>query len=240
MFLPQFRLKTAVQRFLCELQELRDFAADHPVREMRKRALADTTDYITDHMDSAIGVYTPRQLLDLALDAVDGDGQFVEFGVFRGGSIRYIASRAPNKIIHGFDSFEGLPERWTGYNMEKGKFAMGGHLPRVPDNVRLHKGWFDATLPAWLAANPGPIAFCHIDCDLYTSTKTAFDLLAPRMRPGTVIAFDEYFGYPSWRKHEFRAFQEFAATHNVTYEYLAYSRIQVALRLSAIGAAPAG
>ena len=60
-------------------------------------------------------------------------------------------------------------------------------------NVRLHRGWFDASLPAFLAremavgevALPLHVSFLHIDCDLYSSTKTVLTLLAPAIRTGT-------------------------------------------------------
>jgi predicted O-methyltransferase YrrM len=118
--------------------------------------------------------------------------------------------------------------------MDKDAFAMGGELPKVPNNVHLNKGWFDATLPGWLAANPGPIALIHIDCDIYSSTKTIFDLIADRIAPNTIIVFDEYFGYPRWQDHEFKAFQEFVAAHGVRYEYLTYARIQTAVKIISV------
>ncbi len=118
--------------------------------------------------------------------------------------------------------------------MDKSTFTLHGRLPKVPSNVTLHAGWFDKTLPEWLEKNPGPIAFVHIDCDLYSSTKAVFDLLGPRLRPGTVIAFDEYFGYPNWRNHEFKAFQELVSATGISYEYIAFARIQVAVRITSV------
>jgi hypothetical protein len=41
--------------------------------------------------------------------------------------------------------------------------------------------------------------------------------------PGTVIVFDEYFNYPGWRLHEFKAFQEFISTTNRKYRYIGLS-----------------
>jgi hypothetical protein len=117
-------------------------------------------------------------------------------------------------------------------------FDVKGKLPRVPANVRLHKGFFDTTLPQWLTENPGLVAFIHVDCDLYTSTRTILDLLAPRLTAGTVILFDEYFNYPNWEHHEFKAFQEFVVARSVKYTYLAFARQQVAVRIDAIGAGP--
>lgn len=84
--------------------------------------------------------------------------------------------------VYGFDSFEGLPEPWYG-KYGKGAFARVGLL-EVPDNVTLVKGWFDDTLHGFLAEHPGPLAFLHVDCDLYSSTIYAFDQLQDRVVPG--------------------------------------------------------
>jgi len=172
------------------------------------------------------------QVLDIAIRSAKVKGHFLEFGVYRGGTISYIARMRPDVTIHGFDSFEGLSHEWKGYTLDKGAFALGGRLPRVPRNVQLYKGWFDNTLPKWIIAIQGPVSFVHIDCDLYSSTKTVFEHLAPRIVGGTVIAFDEYFGYPNWKQHEIKAFKELVADRGLSYEYLAYAKTQVALKIS--------
>jgi hypothetical protein len=61
------------------------------------------------------------------------------------------------------------------------------------------------------------------------------ELLAPRLANGTVILFDEYFNYPNWEQHEFKAFQEFVSARHVKYTYLAFARQQVAVRIESIG-----
>jgi hypothetical protein len=50
-----------------------------------------------------------------------------------------------------------------------------------------------------------------------------FSELRPRIGPGTVIVFDEYFNYPGWRQHEYKAFQEFIAESGLTYRYLGFA-----------------
>lgn len=111
-------------------------------------------------------------------------------------------------------------------------------LPRVRDNVILHKGWFSEFLPTWINKYRGPILFLHIDADLYSSTKTVLDLLADRMTPGTIIQFDEYFNFPNWKHNgEFRAFQEFVEKYKVEYDYIGYTKgdgMQVAVKIKAI------
>ena len=80
----------------------------------------------------------------------------------------------------------------------------------------------------------GPISLLHVDCDLYSSTKTIFDRLNDWIVPGTIIVFDEYFNYSGWELHEFKAFQEFREANRLSYEYigLAPTGQQVAVRIT--------
>jgi len=105
----------------------------------------------------------------------------------------------------------------------------------VPANVILHKGWFRDTVPQWCRETDGPIAFIHIDCDLYSSTVDVLTGLAQRLQRGTVILFDEYFSYPGWERHEYKAWQEFVKAEPIQYEYVAYARQQVMVRIAGIG-----
>ena len=50
-----------------------------------------------------------------------------------------------------------------------------------------------------------------------------FELFAPRILPGTVIFFDEFFNYPGWQDGEFKAFIEFVETSGMNFEYLGYN-----------------
>ena len=108
-------------------------------------------------------------------------------------------------------------------------------MPRVPSNVVLHKGRFSDTIPQWLSTVAGPVAFIHVDCDIYSSTVEVLEGLYARMQPGTVLLFDEYFNYPNWEQHEFRAWRELVEHRSLSYEYLAFARQQVALRVHATG-----
>lgn len=192
-----------------------------------------TEEYLSAQMDEATSCSSRKEMLDLALRHLPRDGLVCEFGVFEAESLNYIAGRLPARLVYGFDSFEGLPEHWR-EAFEPGMFSTGGQLPSVRPNVRLLKGWFDATLPAFAAAHAGPTALLHIDCDLYSSTRCVLKHLGERLVPGSVIVFDEYYNYPGWEEHEFRAFTEFAARLHLGYEYLAYNRLheQVAVRVT--------
>ena len=234
MLVTNFRLKYVLYRVVLAWYQLVDTGRLHPVRERAKRALASTVDYIDSHMADALGFETQRELLDYALAQTKTAGHYLEFGVYSGGTIRHMAKYKPAVTFHGFDSFEGLPEAWAGFSLGSRAFARGGRMPRVPGNVVLHKGWFADTIPAWCGQEAGPVAFVHVDCDLYSSTIDIFRGLAERLRPGTVIVFDEYFNYPGWERHEFKAWQEFVADKRIEYAYLGYARQQVALRVVGI------
>lgn len=237
MLVTNFRLKYLLYKFVLAGYQLLDTGRLHPVRERAIRALADSVDYIDAHMAEALGFETQRELLDYALSLSPSEGCHLEFGVFSGGTIRHLARSKPGVTFHGFDSFEGLPEGWSGFTLGRRTFSMGGRMPRVPGNVVLHKGWFSETIPAWCDRVAGPVAFLHVDCDLYSSTLDILRGLRDRLRPGTVIVFDEYFNYPGWQRHEFKAWQEFVADRQIEYAYLGYARQQVALRITSIGAA---
>jgi len=76
---------------------------------------------------------------------------YLEFGVFEGNSIRYWSKllRNPGSMLHGFDSFEGLPETFKA-DHPKGGFALDDSLPKFSDpGIRLFKGWFNKTLPTY-------------------------------------------------------------------------------------------
>ena len=99
--------------------------------------------------------------------------------------------------------------------------------------MRFEIGLFEKTIPGFLEKHGDPVAFLHVDCDLYSSTVTIFDALGARLQPGAIVLFDEYYNFPRWQQHEFKAFQEFVASNDVSYEYIGYSVTgqQVAVRI---------
>ena len=106
------------------------------------------------------------------------DGMHLEFGVARGTTLRLIADRVRPKTAYGFDSFEGLPENWR-KGFSESKFDRGGTPPTFEqDNIECVVGWFEDTLPGFFSrpdiGGSECISVLHIDCDLYSSTRTVF------------------------------------------------------------------
>ncbi len=173
-------------------------------------------------------------VLARALGAAPAAGGVAEFGVFHGLSLRRLA-RYVTTPVHGFDSFEGLPEDWKP-GESKGSYSTHGRIPAMPAHVQLHRGWFEDTLPGFVAAQQQKLRLVHVDCDLYSSTRTVLEGLQPLFQVGTVLLFDEYLGFEGFEQHEFRAWHEFVQSRGIKYEYVAFelNAKQAAVRITAL------
>ena len=181
------------------------------------------------------------RLLKQAIDSCQVLGLNCEFGVHEGFTINRIAKFIGDEIIYGFDSFEGLPESWQmndSISLDQGHFAIP-ELPLVAPNVRLVKGWFETSIPIWQLTHKDTIKFIHIDCDLYSSTKTVLNALNNQIFPGSVIVFDEFYywarpnEYTNWADHEYRALGEWISDHNRKFEIICRNNFfQCAIRIT--------
>lgn len=204
--------------------------------ELQIRARAEAADYVQGNMCNAVILEDPVELYRFAVGRAESQGLFLEFGVAGGDSINVIAGLVDGQV-HGFDSFNGLPEDWRGHVEVHSAFSRNGKSPPVARNVTLHTGPFVETIPEFKRRHNAAVSLLHIDCDLYNSTRDVLRGLEDRIRPGTIILFDEYFNYPGWKQHEFKAWQEFVAEHKVSYDYLAISAREgkVVVRVTSIG-----
>jgi|JI10StandDraft_1071094.scaffolds.fasta_scaffold07924_12 hypothetical protein len=158
---------------------------------------------------------------------VPTDGIWIEFGTYTGNSLNKIATYT-DKTVYGFDSFEGLPDAWVGridenglFHWPPGTFSLGGNSNiNVLPNVKLIKGWFKDTIPGFLKEVNRPIAFMHIDGDIYSSTRDIFESSYKYIKEGCVIAFDELLGYPNFEEHEWKAWWEFVEKYEIEFEWI--------------------
>lgn len=200
-------------------------------RKGRHRILIDGMKALKPKFAADIALFSiSARLLEHALDAAKTEGLVLEFGVRRGASLRQIAKHAKQQV-HGFDSFEGLPQAWG--KAGPGLLSTGAELPETPANATLHPGWFEDALPRFLQDHSQPARFVNIDSDIYASAKTVLTLLAPRLRQGSVIVFDELIGNPTWKDDEYKALCEFERDHGLRCEVFAISPAtkQAALRV---------
>ncbi len=185
-----------------------------------REAAVSSERFVREVMPAARAFDHSMATLQHALSLAPPSGMALEFGVYQGRTLKVIAEARRQRQVFGFDSFQGLPEDWRS-NIPAGTFA----TRQLPDVVgaELVVGWFDDTVADFLADHPGPVAFLHLDADLYSSTATVLEQVGPQLETGSVIVFDEYFNYPGWERHEHRAWREFVAKSGIRFEYVAYT-----------------
>lgn len=164
----------------------------------------------------------------LTVNGITGD--YVEFGSWGGNTLRigYENLGAGGRHLWAFDSFGGLPEPADPRDVHPG-WRSGGEgqggveafrlmcddhgVPR--DAYTTVEGYYEDTLPP-LGAEGGPvdIALVYLDCNMYSSTVAALTFLAPRLKHGMVIGFDDYWCWsPTDVSGERSAFAEFSAAN---------------------------
>lgn len=223
----KIEIRPIIRRFLNDYF-VRNWASNLEI-QLKYRATQQACEYIEQHMAHLPYYANPIKMIDFATSRVEKNGLWMELGVYVGTTIRYIASKHKG-LVHGFDSFEGLPDYWTP-GFDKGHFDLGGKLPEVPDNVLLHKGLVCDTLPVFIKNRTQKIAFVHLDLDMYSGTADFFNICGHMIDSGTILLFDEYFGYPFWQNNEHRAFMEFIERTGHKFEYLAYGNAMVTVRI---------
>ena len=141
-------------------------------------------------------------------------GDYYEFGIFRGYTFLQAfksCEKSGEGALHfyGFDSFEGLPPA-EGIDVADGRFFEGQFacsMEEVQQNLidngmdfsraTLIKGFYEDSLTEDLREQHDfkPASVVLLDCDYYSSTRTAMLWLMPYLRPGTVLLFDDWYSY---------------------------------------------
>lgn len=141
-------------------------------------------------LEQTVAFGIPGDVVDLGCNA--GDSSVVMQTVIQG--------LAPEKQVHAFDSFEGLPEL-TENDRGDGVYSKG-HMAAPIDQFKrkfealgltlphIHKGWFEQTVPSTL---PDRISFALIDGDLYESTRHVLPYVYERMAPGAIGMIAVYY-----------------------------------------------
>lgn len=204
--------------------------------------------FVEQYLSKALRLESDAEIIRFASDSVTIEGAFLEMGVRIGKTINFIAALNPKKKIYGFDSFSGFQEDWDiGFEhvktMPKDMLALegtlafhkGSYLPPVPKNVTLFKGYFHEVLPQFKQQilKDEPVAFLHIDCDTYSSTRDVLVALEDNIVSNTIIEFDELYNYPKFKENEWKALQEFIQRKNCEIEFIAFNvnHKQVAIRI---------
>jgi O-methyltransferase len=187
-------------------------------------------------------------------------GDLVECGVWQGGCAAAMKLAAQmlleTRTLHLFDSFEGLPpvqpidgpmaKSWqqdvngpiyhdnctASLALVQQNFQQLGLLgDSGPVPVQFHKGWFEQTVPDFVAQQAAPIALLRLDGDWYESTKVCLENLYPLVSENGVIIIDDYYVWDGCAvavheyfgkqrlNHRIRALPDFSAAYVLKQSY---------------------
>ena len=149
--------------------------------------------------NTLVDVYRCYELWDLAGQLKSVAGDVLEVGVWRGGTGVILASavKAFGKTAYLADTFSGVVKAGSNDSHYKG----GEHADTDQqvvidlaeavgaDNVCILKGVFPDETSDKVS---GPLAFLHVDVDVYESARDVLDWALPRLSIGSVIVFDDY------------------------------------------------
>jgi hypothetical protein len=147
----------------------------------------------------------------------EGPILYAEFGVWAGESLRYWSNLLSGRdaVLHGFDSFEGLPEAWAEHS--RGTFSTDGAVPEIDDDrVKFFVGWFNETLKSYRPPEHD-LLIVNCDADLYASTQEVLAALNDIIVTGSLVYFDEFNDVD----HEFLAFDEYVRRTGKKFEIVA-------------------
>lgn len=175
------------------------------------------------------------------MKATGVQGDYLEFGVFKGGSLLYSQQAAdalqlpPMRLI-GFDSFQGLPDEpdQSREVFYRGQYSCGEAQVRTWlsqngadwDRIVLVPGFYDRTLVPEKKRELGltKCAVAMLDCDIYSSTKVALEWIDDLIAPGSVVILDDWDAYgddeKSWQDGQRRAMKEHSQTSQWTFDKL--------------------
>lgn len=152
---------------------------------------------------------------NLATEAIN----YMEFGVAAGHSFRFFMQENtnPQSRFYGFDTFTGLPEDWGPF--KKGSFSNNNQIPEINDaRGKFYQGLFQQTMQPFLPElDNSRRNVIMLDADIYSATLFALTSLAPYLKKGDLLFFDE-FAVPT---HEFKAFFDFVQAYYINLELIA-------------------
>ena len=142
-------------------------------------------------------------LYSLARQAAHVGGDFLEAGVYQGGTalmLRKILVEAnEDKDLHLFDTFAGMPDTRPDRDLHKaGDFsntsvAAVSMLIGPSERVHFHPGIIPDTFSGVKLER---IAFAHVDVDIHDAVYECCNFIYPRLTAGGIMVFDDY-GFPS-------------------------------------------
>lgn len=174
------------------------------------------------------------------------DGDVCEFGVAQGATSALIAQEiiSSSRILHLFDSFEGLSEptkediliddifQLSTMEAYKGKMACPEnlviskleHMSFPRDKYSIHKGFIEEVIRNDLSL-PKAVSFAYIDFDLYAPILTTLEYLDPKLKPGSMVIVDDYDFFSTGVRTAVNEFLSISNATNKKYEIVISEKV---------------
>lgn len=158
---------------------------------------------VSDQIDAKELAVILRECQKVLNNRVEGD--IIELGCYVGTTSLFLQRQrleyAPNKALHVYDSFAGLPTKTNQDQSPAGEqFVAGELLATKAQLIRnfkqahlplpiIHKGWFSDLTTDDL---PPKICFAFLDGDFYSSIMDSLKVIWPKLQQGAVVVVDDY------------------------------------------------
>jgi hypothetical protein len=173
------------------------------------RSLGYDLEDLLHHFPAFVGHMTISRFLalyELYKQTLGVAGHVAEVGVYKGASLLWLAKLTqifePESLVqvHGFDWFRGMDTKDDDTTVEQGAYTESPERVRtliraqsLDDVVRLHEIDVTSELEGFLAEHPHlQFKFVFVDAGTYRVTRSALELLWPRITPGGTLVFDQY------------------------------------------------
>lgn len=163
---------------------------------------------LKNEIETKLGYNEAYQIFMTVRSVAKISGDMAEVGVYKGGSAKIICEAEKSKILHLFDTFEGLPEvsivdsKWFSRGQYRGTLDEVQVNLKEYRNIYFYPGFFPKTAENLKAKK---FSFVHLDVDIYESTLRSLEFFYQRMNRGGVIISHDYISATGVRK----AFDEF-------------------------------
>jgi O-methyltransferase len=200
-FNPLFILTTPLRRYWhrSETRRDRDRRLDPPI-DVTNVAILDDREFLQSIAE--VKAYTKLDVARLGnlwqLARMTGPGTLVEIGSFQGGGAKHIGNARPEAPLYCFDPFESggfekvteLDNLFRASDFTETSFEfVRSFLARRAAPSYTTRGYFPQAAEGM---DIGPIAFCHLDVDVYEATAQSLEYLAPLLAPRSLIMLDDY------------------------------------------------